>query len=178
MKSRVKRQEREREIKKFELIEKVEKNILFRAEVEGGTYIRKLIDDLGKELGVGAHMLELRRTRACIFEEDDKNYPCVNLYDFERIVDEYKDGDEKTLRKIIIPGEIVSELFPVVEIKKKYVDKVLHGSPIYYKFLKKKLKIKNKEIICIFCEEKFIGMYKNIDDKYVFAKAEFVLQPV
>jgi len=49
VKSRVKRQEREREIKKFDLIEKDGQDILFRAEVQGGTYIRKLIDDLGKE---------------------------------------------------------------------------------------------------------------------------------
>jgi len=64
VKSRVKRQEREREVKKFELLEKNGKDILFHAEVQGGTYIRKLIDDLGKELGIGAHMLELRRVRA------------------------------------------------------------------------------------------------------------------
>ena len=57
VKSRVKRQEREREVKKFELLEKDRKNIVFLAEVQGGTYIRKLVDDLGKELGIGAHML-------------------------------------------------------------------------------------------------------------------------
>jgi len=56
------------------------------------------------------------------------------------------------------------------------VDKVLHGSPIYHKFLKKKPK--TKEIICVFCKEKFIGIYKTIEDKYVFAKPEFVLQPI
>jgi tRNA U55 pseudouridine synthase TruB len=32
---------------------------------------------LGKEMGITAHMLELRRTRAGIFEEDDKKYPSV-----------------------------------------------------------------------------------------------------
>ena len=90
------------------------KNIISLAEVQGGTYIRKLVNDLGKELGVGAHMLELRRVRAGIFKEDS----IVNLYDFEKAVDAYKDGKDKLLREIIIPGEIVSELHPVVEIKK------------------------------------------------------------
>src|SRR3990167_10489414 len=56
-KSRVKRQEREREIKNFEILEQDGKNYVFRAEVQGGTYIRKLIDDLGKELGIGAHKI-------------------------------------------------------------------------------------------------------------------------
>ena len=85
VKSRVKRVEREREIISFELIEKEGNDILFKTEVQGGTYIRKLIDDLGKELGIGAHMLELRRTRAGIFKENS----IVNLYDFEKSVDEY-----------------------------------------------------------------------------------------
>ena len=90
------------------------KNIVSLAEVQGGAYIRKLVNDLGKELGVGAHMLELRRVRTGIFKKDS----IVNLYDFEKAVAAYKDGKDKLLREIIIPGEIVSELHPVVEIKK------------------------------------------------------------
>ena len=45
VKSRVKRQERQREIKKFQLLEKNNKDILFHTEVEAGTYIRKLISN-------------------------------------------------------------------------------------------------------------------------------------
>ncbi|MFQ5532113.1 MAG: RNA-guided pseudouridylation complex pseudouridine synthase subunit Cbf5, partial [Candidatus Nanoarchaeia archaeon] len=114
VKSRVKRQEREREIKKFELIEQSEnkKDIVFRAEVQGGTYIRKLIDDLGKELGIGAHMLELRRIRAGIFEESDS----VSLYDFEKAVAEYEKGNAEFLKKMIILGEIIKEIYPVINV--------------------------------------------------------------
>ena len=36
-----------------------------------GTYVRTLIDDIGKALGCGAVMTELRRTFACGFEEKD-----------------------------------------------------------------------------------------------------------
>ena len=71
--------------KSFEIIEKDGKDVLFRAEVQGGTYIRKLIDDLGKELGVGAHMLELRRTKAGIFSEED-----IQLVSQQAGVDEEK----------------------------------------------------------------------------------------
>ena len=77
-KSRVARILREREINKFELLEKFGKDILFRADVQGGTYIRKLIDDLGNEISIGAHMLELRRISAGIFDESS----IVNLYLF------------------------------------------------------------------------------------------------
>jgi len=69
VKSRVKRQEREREIKNFELLEKDGKEIKFRTEVQGGTYIRKLVHDLGEYMGIGAHMISLRRIRAGIFDD-------------------------------------------------------------------------------------------------------------
>ncbi len=79
VKSRVKRQEREREVMKFDLLEKNGQNIKFHAEVQGGTYIRKLIHDLGQALGINAHMTKLRRTRAGIFLEKDS----VKLEDLE-----------------------------------------------------------------------------------------------
>lgn len=40
-------------------------------ECSKGTYIRTIIDDLGKCLGCGAVMTELRRTRACGFSLED-----------------------------------------------------------------------------------------------------------
>ncbi|MBD3247560.1 RNA-guided pseudouridylation complex pseudouridine synthase subunit Cbf5 [Candidatus Pacearchaeota archaeon] len=186
VKSRVKRQEREREVKKFELLEvdKNEKDILFRAEVEGGTYIRKLIDDLGKELGTGAHMLELRRVRAGIFREDnEKNkYPSINLYDFEKAVEDYKEGNDKMLRDMIIPGEIISNIYPVVQIKKKPSEKILHGKPIFHEDLEKKQEKKNKiptgETFAGFAKEDFLGMFKVVNQKNVFAKPRFVFQPL
>lgn len=209
VKSRVKRQEREREIISFEILEQNEdkeqsslsasskrgqsKDFLFKTEVQGGTYIRKLIDDLGKELNVGAHMLELRRIRAGIFKEDS----IVNLYDFERAVDEYKAGNEEPLRKIIIPGEIISEVYPAVEIKSENLKQILTGKPIFKQDLIKSEKFEsgeqktgnffssssgksqtNGEIVSVFSGERFIGMYKIINNKDIFAKAEFVMQEI
>lgn len=178
VKSRVKRAEREREIKSFELIEQDGKDILFRTTVQGGTYIRKLIDDLGKALGMGAHMLELHRIKAGIINENDKKYPSINLYDFERVVDEYFEGKENPLREIIIPGEIVSKIYPVVEIKKESVGRILHGQPIYTKDLVKKNQIKKDEKISVFSGQQFIGIFKIINDERIFAKTEFTLQPI
>ncbi len=188
VKSRVKRQEREREIISFEILENKEdkeqsslsasskrgqsKDYLFKTEVQGGTYIRKLIDDLGKELGIGAHMLELRRVRAGIFKEDS----IVNLYELEKAVEQYEKGNEEFLRKIIIPGEIVSEVYPVVEIKPENLKQILTGKPIYKQDLIKNEKFENGEIVCAFSDDKFVGMYKIIKDKQIFAKAEFVMQ--
>ena len=164
VKSRVKRQEREREIKKFEILERNGKNISFIVECQGGTYIRKLVHDLGEALGIGAHMIKLRRIRAGIFKEKDS----VKLEDI----------NEKNLKDIIIPAEIISEVYPVVEIKNEFVNKVLHGAPIDFKFLTKKEKFGKNKIVCIFRKDRFIGMYRVTNEKDIFAKPEFVLQPL
>lgn len=169
VKSRVKRQEREREIKKFELLEKDGKNVSFKVECQGGTYIRKLIHDLGEALGTGAHMTKLRRIRAGIFMEKES----ITKKDFEKIIE-----NEKGLREIIIPAEIISEVYPVAEVKKEFVDKILHGAPIDYKFLIKKISFDTGKIIYIFCKEQFIGMFKVINEKNIFAKPEFVMQDI
>jgi len=165
VRSRVKRQDREREIKSFELLEKDGKNILFRVECQGGTYIRKLVDDLGKELGIGAHMLELRRIRAGIFKEKTS----VNLYDFEKAVEEYEKGDEKSLKKMIISAEeAIVKILPKIEVKD--AKKLLHGKPLE----KKDFKGKIEERFSVFCKGKFIGVYKKVDEKNIIARSEFV----
>jgi len=174
LKSRVKRQNREREIYKFELLEEDNLDILFKVKCQGGTYIRKLIDDLGKYLGIGAHMLELRRINAGIFSEDF----IVNLYDFEKAVKEYKNGNEKLLRKIIIPGEIVSKVYGTIEIKNENLEQIFTGKPIFKKDLKKDTGLKKDTIVCVFCKDKFVGMYKIFRGKEIFAKPEFVMQKI
>jgi H/ACA ribonucleoprotein complex subunit 4 len=171
LRSRVKRALREREIKKFEILERDGKDVLFLAEVQAGTYIRKLCDDLGKKIG-GAHMLELRRTKAGIFDEKDS----INLYDFEKAADEYKKGNEKPLREILIPGEIVSKVLPVVQVKPDNLKQLLTGKPLFYSDLADKNEIENIiSPFALFLEDRFIGCYKITKEGDIIARAEFIL---
>jgi len=177
VKSRVKRQLRPREIYSFELLEQSDdkKDILFKVKCEGGTYIRKLIDDLGSELGIGAHMLELRRTDAGIFGEENS----ANLYDFEKAVEEYKNGDDRLLKKIIIPAEeAIKEVYPCVEIKDDNLKQIFTGRPIYRKDVVRDEGWKNDSVVGVFYNGKFIGMYKISRGREIFAKPEFVFQPI
>ena len=75
--SAVSRQTRIRKIFELELLEQKERLILIRIACESGTYIRKLIYDIGEVLGPGATMVELRRTRVSQFHE---NHPLVTLH--------------------------------------------------------------------------------------------------
>ncbi len=184
VKSSVKRQPRERVIKKFELLEKDRKDILFHVECEGGTYIRKLIDDLGKELGIGAHMLELRRIRAGIFSEvqsENWKYSAVNLYEFDKAVEEFEKGNEEPLRDILIPAEIVSWIYRIVKIKESSAERLLTGKPILRGDLENPSDVKTLKagsIVSVFSEDRFIEVAKVVNEGDIFAKPEFVLQPV
>jgi H/ACA ribonucleoprotein complex subunit 4 len=169
VKSRVARRERQREIKSFEILEQDGKDFVFRTVVQGGTYIRKLIDDLGKALGIGAHMLELRRTRAGIFEENKS----VTLYELEEAIK--KNG----LEKLITPAqEAIKKVFPIIEIKEESVDRILHGQPIYYKNLIKITKLDKDALICVFVKNQFVGIFRVLNEKDFFARSEFTMQEI
>ncbi len=167
VKSRVKRVERQREIKSFKLLSQKGKDIIFNTEVQGGTYIRKLISDLGEYMGIDMHMAQLRRMRAGIFKVENS----IPLKEIENL-------SEEQLKEKIIPAEIVSEIYPAVEIKKQVADKVLHGKPIFFEDLKEKKDIESGKIISVFSDSKFIGMFKAFNEGEVFAKPEFVLQEI
>lgn len=173
VKSRVKRQERQREIKKFLVLKKEGRDISFETEVESGTYIRKLVHDLGREIGIGAHMIKLRRIRAGIFKEKNS----VKLGEFEKAVEQYKGGNEKALRHIIIPAEVIFQVYPVVQIKENenLLRKILTGKPIHKKDLAEECNFETGKIVCVFSGDRFIEMAKVVNND-IFAKPEFVLQ--
>lgn len=169
VRSRVKRAFREREIKKFEILERDGKDILFLAEVQAGTYIRKLCDDLGKKIG-GAHMLELRRTNAGLFSEDS----AITLYELESAIGEYKKGNEKRLRSILIPGEVIADVLPVVQVKSDNIKAILTGKPLFSKDIAEKPK-ELKSPFALFLKDQFIGCYRITEEGDIYARPEFIL---
>ena len=118
-------------------------------------------------------MLELRRTEAGIFNEESS----INLYEFDKIIEEYKKGNESPLRKVLVSGEIVSTILPIIKIRKDVVKKVLTGSPIFSSFLAEipDKKIKSGDKVVVYAEDRFIGCYNYINSKDLIAKPEFVL---
>lgn len=179
VKSCVKRQIREREIYQFELLKlnKEKKEAEFLAKVEAGTYIRKLISDLGLKIG-GAHMTELRRIQAGLFDETT----LVTIENFKKAVDNLKEGNSEMLEKYLIPVEIIKEAMPVVNVKKEFKEKLNHGSPLFENMLINKeeaIEIVNKgKEFAVFCEERLIQVCKKTDrfkNKSIIAKPEAVL---
>jgi H/ACA ribonucleoprotein complex subunit 4 len=127
LRSSVKRRLRTRTIYYLDFVEMVEKNVLFKVGCEGGTYIRKLCFDVGEVIGCGAHMLELRRTRAGAFTEDE----LVTLYDVLYYADKSREtGDEELLREIINPAEKALKLLPRIFIRDSAVAAICHGANV------------------------------------------------
>jgi H/ACA ribonucleoprotein complex subunit 4 len=128
LRASVKRRLRTRKIYRLDFLEMREKDVLFKVGCESGTYIRKLCFDVGEVLGCGAHMQELRRTRAGPFTEDEG---LVTLYDILQHEDRrQEDGDEEALRQIIFPMEKALELLPKIFIRDSAVAAVCHGANV------------------------------------------------
>jgi H/ACA ribonucleoprotein complex subunit 4 len=126
LRASVKRQLRTRKIYYINFLEMEGRNVLFKVGCEGGTYIRKLCFDIGEALGCGAHMQELRRTRAGPFTE---NGDIVTLHDMAYWFMEWQQQkDEKILKKIIQPMEKALMLIPKIYIRDSAVDAVCHGA--------------------------------------------------
>ena len=67
----VDRPAREVVIHELDLVTTDTPHATFRTVCEGGTYVRTLANDLGKEIGCGGHVTELRRTRVGRFSAAD-----------------------------------------------------------------------------------------------------------
>lgn len=144
----VKRQERIREVHAFTIIEKKDKDVLFRVKVQAGTYIRKLVSDLGGELGVGAHMTELRRTAVGNLKEKQ----AITLYELAKIA-----KDNKKLAKAMLPMEKVISHVPKALLKKSSLKKIQYGQLIPKQDI---IKAEKGEILAAFVNKKFIAFCK------------------
>jgi len=125
IKSAVKRKLRERQIYYFDIIEIDSQDVLFKVGCQAGTYIRKLVHDIGQKLGCGAHMAELRRTKAGPFNESTN---LVTLQDLTDAFYYYEQGNEKYLRYCIQPIENAVKHLPKIYVLDSAVDSLCHGA--------------------------------------------------
>jgi H/ACA ribonucleoprotein complex subunit 4 len=125
VRSAVKREQRKRTIYYIDIIEVAGREVLFRIGCQAGTYIRKLCSDLGIKLGTGAHMAELRRTRAGPFDEQ-------TICTLQELTDAYyyykEKQDDKEIRRIIMPVEAGARHLPKAWVLDSTVDTLCHGA--------------------------------------------------
>lgn len=125
--SAVKRVTRIRTVYEFDYIQDYDRLILMRVLCQAGTYIRKIIYDVGEVLSPGATMVELRRTQVSnLYEKDGM----VRLHDLADAFQRYKEGDEEKLRRLVLPIERCLEGIRGITVRDTAVDALCHGAPL------------------------------------------------
>ncbi len=119
----IERQPIEIEIKELELQEHAgsvrTQDFSFRVVCTAGTYIRTLAEDIGKRLGVGAHLISLRRTRAGSCHQSE----AVTLDKLAELVEQDKLGE------VLIPMADAVELTEIL-LSQEECKAVTHGRSI------------------------------------------------
>jgi len=123
-KSAVKRVLRIRTIHKLEILDCEGRVVLFRVNCDAGTYIRSLCHHMGLALGVGAHMVELRRTRSGAFSEQDMH----TLQDVQDACIAAKEGDRRALSSNILSVDSAVPDLATVIIRDTAIDAICHGA--------------------------------------------------
>lgn len=124
IKSAIKRQWRFRKIYYIDILETDGQDVLLKIGCQAGTYIRKLIHDIGTKLGCGAHMAELRRTKAGGFDEST----LITLQDLADAFYYYeKEKNEKYIRHCIQPIEYAVNHLPKIWVMDTTISSLCHG---------------------------------------------------
>ncbi len=123
--SAVSRQVRSRTIYELELTESEGNLHMFRCLCQSGTYIRKLVYDMGEVLGVGATMVELRRT---IVGPISEGSGLTTLHQLNDAMFKLGSGDEGAIRRAVKPIESCLGDIKQVVIRDSAVDAICHGA--------------------------------------------------
>src|ERR671923_587653 len=91
--SSVKRVTRVRTVYEFDYLDNYDRLVLMRILCQAGTYIRKIIYDIGEVLSPGATMVELRRTRVSNLSEQAGG-SLVKLHDLADAYQRYKESKD------------------------------------------------------------------------------------
>ena len=126
----VERNEREIEIKKLELVAFNNGEYVIDVFCSKGTYIRSLIDDIGKKLGCGAVMTSLVRTSAMGFTLEN----CVTLEELQRRKDENIGFDD-----LILPLEKVLAVYDKITVSPAQSVRFKNGGALDLARIKKRL---------------------------------------
>jgi H/ACA ribonucleoprotein complex subunit 4 len=125
IKSAVKRQVRQRKIYYIDVLEVDEKDVLMRIGCEAGTYIRKLLHDIGQKLGCGAHMAELIRTKAAGFNDKE-------MWTLQDLTDAYhyhkKENNDTFIRKVVLPIEEGVRHLKKIWVADSAISSLCHGA--------------------------------------------------
>ncbi len=154
--SAVSRRPRKRVVHSIEILERRGRHCLVRFVVQAGTYIRKLIHDIGKGIG-GAHMADLRRTRSGEICEDI-------AVDIDKVLS----GDFEFLHP---PDYLGLERWVV-----RNADRIRKGTPIFKDSIIEGSALREGELVSLYDEDgMFIGVGKVKNSGKILATPDIII---
>ena len=139
------------------LVEFVHSELELEISCSKGTYIRTIADDLGQELGCGAHVIELRRTQAGVFTEKD------SISSEELALEKENRGLDK-IDQFLIPMDRAIQDLPEVNLPSITASHVKNGQAVLVRHLPK------NGLVRMYEDEQFIGIGSIDDDGKVAPK--------
>ncbi len=139
------------------LVEFVNSELELEISCSKGTYIRTIADDLGQELGCGAHVIELRRTQAGVFTEKD------SISSEELALEKENSGLDK-IDQFLIPMDRAIQDLPEVNLPSITASHVKNGQAVLVRHLPK------NGLVRMYEDEQFIGIGSIDDDGKVAPK--------
>lgn len=149
----IERESREITIEKLEIYDFNGTEFSMDVTCSAGTYIRSLCDDIGKTLGCGAVMTELRRTEANGFSVEN----AVTLEELEKLV-----GEEKT-DTVITSVETALMNYPEITVTKPQANRFHNGGALGYERLHGNYSVGIYRVYSP--ERKFLGLGEIKEDK-------------
>ena len=110
-----------------------------------GTYIRTIADDLGQALGCGANIIELRRTQAGVFREED-------CKDVEALAELKVQGGLEVIDEQLIPMDQAIAELPEVNLPSVTASHLKNGQAVIVRHLPE------EGLVRLYEEEQFIGI--------------------
>ncbi len=118
----VEREPREVTIHKLELLNIDQARMKITVHCSKGTYVRTLVEDIGKALGIGAHVRELRRTAVVPFDKPQMH----SLEELKRL----KANDARELDKLLLPAEAALVNYPDIHLNADSVYYLKQGQAV------------------------------------------------
>jgi tRNA pseudouridine55 synthase len=153
----IERQARKVTIHSIELADFSESELIVEIACSKGTYIRTIADDLGQDLGCGAHISALHRVQAGAFTEDQ-------CYSLEQLDDLKNEGGFDAIDELLFPMDQAVEELPEVVLSSITADFVKHGQAVLVSHLPK------EGLVRLYENELFIGIGCIDDDGRVAPK--------
>lgn len=145
------------EIKSLDLVSFDDNEHIYQIDVlcSKGTYIRSLIDDIGKKLGCGAVMTELCRTKAMGFDLEN----CVTLAELQERKDSGKGFDD-----VLIDVEKMFDCYKKVRVSPAQSTRFFNGGALDINRVQKN--IMPDEICAVYSDKnEFLGLGQRQDEE-------------